>query len=84
MEEKKNKSTIVEIIKETIIAFAIAVAFAVFVGQPVVVQGQSMENTYHDEQYLFNASPSGPKPLRSALQPPPVRSITLPPLWLKS
>lgn len=53
MEEKKNKSTIVEIIKETIIAFAIAVAFAVFVGQPVVVQGQSMENTYHDGQYLF-------------------------------
>ena len=53
MEEKKNKSTIVEIIKETIIAFAIAAAFAVFVGQPVVVQGQSMENTYHDGQYLF-------------------------------
>ena len=51
MEEKKL--LVKDIIIESIIAFTIAAMFAMFVGQPVVVQGQSMENTYHDGQYLF-------------------------------
>lgn len=51
MEEKKL--LVKDIIIEVIIALAIAAMFAMFVGQPVVVQGQSMENTYHDGQYLF-------------------------------
>lgn len=51
MEEKKL--LVKDIIIEAIIALAIAAMFAMFIGQPVVVHGQSMENTYHDGQYLF-------------------------------
>lgn len=50
---KKEESFFVEIIRFTLIALIIVIPIRVFVAQPFIVQGASMEPTFHTGEYLI-------------------------------
>ncbi len=53
MEETKKESGFWELVKYGILAILIVVPFRMFVAQPYVVNGASMDPTFHDGDYLI-------------------------------
>jgi len=52
-EEKKQKHPIVEIIQFALIALIIVIPIRMFIAQPFIVNGASMENTFHTGEYII-------------------------------
>lgn len=52
-EENKGKSSFWEFIRYTIIALAIVIPFRIFIAQPYMVYGSSMDPTFKDSDYLI-------------------------------
>jgi signal peptidase I len=50
---QKKESFIKEIVKFTVIALAIVIPLRVYVAQPFIVSGHSMDTTFADSQYLI-------------------------------
>ena len=53
MNEQKNPNSLFELIKFTLIAMIIILPIRLFVAKPFIVQGASMEPTFHNGQYLI-------------------------------
>lgn len=49
----KKESFLWELIKFTVIALAIVIPIRLFIAQPFVVSGTSMDSTFHDGEYLI-------------------------------
>ncbi|MDB5258819.1 MAG: signal peptidase signal peptidase [Candidatus Taylorbacteria bacterium] len=50
---QKKESFIKEIVKFTVIALAIVIPIRLYIAQPFIVKGESMDNTFADNQYLI-------------------------------
>jgi signal peptidase I len=50
---KKKEHFIRELVKFTVIAIAIVVPIRLYIAQPFIVKGESMDNTFADGQYLI-------------------------------
>ena len=51
--EPKKESAIAEIIRFSLIALVIVLPIRLFIAQPFIVSGASMENTFHSGEYLI-------------------------------
>lgn len=52
-ENQKKENPIIEIVRFSIIALIIVIPIRMFVAQPFIVSGASMEDTFHTGQYLI-------------------------------
>lgn len=53
MEENNNKSSFWDLIRYVALALLIVIPFRIFIAQPYVVSGSSMDPTFHDADYLI-------------------------------
>lgn len=51
--ETKNENSILEIVRFSVIALLIVIPVRMFIAQPFIVSGASMENTFHNGEYLI-------------------------------
>ncbi len=52
-EDQKSESSFVEIVRFSVIALLIVIPIRMFVAQPFIVSGASMEETFHTGEYLI-------------------------------
>ena len=53
MEEEKDKNNTWEFIKVVLISLAIVLPIRIYIAQPFIVSGESMEPNFHDGEYLI-------------------------------
>jgi signal peptidase I len=53
MEENNKKSSFWELLRYVALALLIVIPFRIFIAQPYVVSGSSMDPTFHDADYLI-------------------------------